>query len=232
MYDIHNNGAVPFKVTVNQGLVDVVCTSTGKQVLSIKNPKTVFIGESPITATTIHSDAYGPDFRGNSILVETNTKQYTYIGSSIYSFSTDQGIIMYVSEVGNNDVPYPYAIDGKGIYYLMLERVMIFSLPSESSFNPYSYLYAIGEPGNIVGLASEILGIQYLIGSDPDEQFRLSYDREPRRQYQCPWMHNLHAMTNTGELNSISEEEYVEMMKKLGRAFGLIPLSTHQLVPK
>ena len=34
-------------------------------------------------------------------------------------------IIKFVSPVGNNDVPYPYAVDQNNYYYLLIENVVI-----------------------------------------------------------------------------------------------------------
>ena len=54
--------------------------------------------------------------------------KYIYIGSEIYSFTTGNGkenaIVKYISPIGNNDVPYPYAISGK-YTYLMIEDVIL-----------------------------------------------------------------------------------------------------------
>jgi hypothetical protein len=47
-------------------------------------------------------------------------KNYTFIGGGVTSFITQALIVKYESPIGNNDVPYPYAID-----YLMIEGIMI-----------------------------------------------------------------------------------------------------------
>jgi len=61
--------------------------------------------------------------RGNTILLQTSKHAYTYIGDGIRSFSTkDEDVIQnYYSPVGNNAVPYPYAIGNKYVY-LMLDN--------------------------------------------------------------------------------------------------------------
>lgn len=59
---------------------------------------------------------------GNSILVELGPYHYMFIGWEIYEFFTEDPIVDYYSEVGNNDVPYPYAIGTKNIY-LMIENI-------------------------------------------------------------------------------------------------------------
>lgn len=74
---------------------------------------------------TVFSQGYGPEFDGNSILVHIKGCEYAYIGSKFYLFETDTPIVKYVSEVGNNDVPYPYAVDERGRFYLMVENVVL-----------------------------------------------------------------------------------------------------------
>jgi hypothetical protein len=60
-----------------------------------------------------------------------------YIGGCIYTFKTQEEIESYVSEMGNNAVPYPYATS-KTKTYLMLECVEI----NNRFINPYGVYYA------------------------------------------------------------------------------------------
>lgn len=62
---------------------------------------------------------------GNSILFRVNEK-YVYIGSEIYEFSPKAGdtIQKFYSDIGNSDVPYPYAI-GNTHVYILLDKVAI-----------------------------------------------------------------------------------------------------------
>lgn len=74
--------------------------------------------------------------------VHTKGCEYAYIGSKFYFFETDSPIVEYVSEVGNNDVPHPYAVDERGRFYLMVENVVLSKLyPSET--DPYGAFYQI-----------------------------------------------------------------------------------------
>ena len=70
---------------------------------------------------TKFSLGYGEKFDGNSILLKLSKNKYVYIGSLIYSFNAYNEITTFISPVGNNDVPYPYAIDEKNNYYLLSE---------------------------------------------------------------------------------------------------------------
>jgi hypothetical protein len=146
MYLIHDNGWRPFLVSILNGRVGVytsreelpdkvhhltferkninnVAHYYNNEILSFK-PKSIFIGKSPKNYMT-KSEAYGPNFLGNSILLNIKDKEYVYIGETIYKFQAYDDIVSYVSPIGNNDVPYPYAIDKSGNYYLMIQDVVV-----------------------------------------------------------------------------------------------------------
>lgn len=89
----------------------------------IPNPGRMFIGHSPKNKMTEFSGAYGPEFLGNSILVHKKDLDYVCIGSDIFEFTALDRIVEYVSPVGNNGVPYPYAVDTKGRHYSMLHEL-------------------------------------------------------------------------------------------------------------
>ena len=218
VFRIHDNGGTPFIVTVKPGRVTVVETTNNTVVLEIVDAAKVFIGESPVTDMTTFSEGYGPAFRGNSILVQNDGCKYTYIGERIYSFRSDFEIVKYISEVGNSNVPYPYAVDSNGNFYLMIEDVVLKHLDVAYHADPYRYLYEImGEP------TARVLGFEYFVGTDPDEYFTPSYTPHPRRSYHYPWMANLHAVTHSHQY-PVSENDYVVMMEELANAFSLRPL--------
>lgn len=76
------------------------------------NPISIFIGKSSLNDMTNFSGGHGDKYDGNSILLRIGDKtefRYLFIGSDIYEFTTDEIITKYVSSVGNNQVPYPYA---------------------------------------------------------------------------------------------------------------------------
>ena len=77
----------------------------------------VWIGKSP--RKTEYYNTYGPKFEGNTILFHIGNRKYMYVGESVKLFQTQSPIVHYVSPVGNNDVPYPYAVDDTGVYYLL-----------------------------------------------------------------------------------------------------------------
>ena len=64
---------------------------------------------------------YGPEFDGNSILIHVHENEYIFVGHRIFSFRPAFPIVDFKSPVGNNDVPYPYALasrDAHRRYYL------------------------------------------------------------------------------------------------------------------
>lgn len=100
----------------------------------------IWIGKSPKNEMTTFSGGHGPRFDGNSILLRVGETKYVSIGWEIYSFQTTNPIVKYVSPVGNNGVPYPYAIDSKNMYYLLIDQVKL-EVPREYANDPYEYLY-------------------------------------------------------------------------------------------
>ena len=132
-YEIHYNGSMPFFVEVAGTSVRVLKNmNTFKIIRGVyidikKEPKELFkihvekvlLGKKP---------PYG-DYTfetGNSILLKINEKKYRFIGSRIYDFNLVKGdtLLSFYSGIGNNDVPYPYAI-GKTHVYIFLDKVAI-----------------------------------------------------------------------------------------------------------
>jgi hypothetical protein len=136
-YEIHDNGGRPFTVEINGLRVSVFKNMDeyelqGKQFVTIPKPRKhlfdftaneVFLGKKSPTGGY---DGLKPkDAEGNSILLHVGEK-YVYIGSEIYEFSLRAGdtIEKYYSDIGNSDVPYPYAV-GRTHVYIMLDEVAV-----------------------------------------------------------------------------------------------------------
>ena len=136
-YQIHDNGGRPFSVEITGRKVSVSMTKVdfvkidGKFKDIVHPPKHLF----DFTANEIFIGKKSPgggydglkpkEAEGNSILLRVGEK-YVYIGSEIYEFSPKAGdsIQKYYSDVGNSDVPYPYAV-GKTHIYIMLDKVAV-----------------------------------------------------------------------------------------------------------
>ena len=98
-----------------------------KKVYTFKTDK-MFIGLSPLTVMRPSEIEKGYTWRypitkrfnsvGNSMLFKRKgTNTYVHVGTHISEFKPNAKIVEYVSVVGNNDVPYPYAIDDEGNLY-------------------------------------------------------------------------------------------------------------------
>ena len=104
-------------------------------------PTKIFIGKS-VEGPLTRAYEYGRDFDGNTILLEIGPKRYVWIGSDgIYEFQAKAEIVEFQSPVGNNDVPYPFAIDKNHNYYLLLESVIVSNIPENT--DPYTYYYDV-----------------------------------------------------------------------------------------
>lgn len=89
-------------------------------------PLEIFIGKSPKNTSRVQfSEAYGKKFDGNTILLNMGDNEYIFINRNIESFKAKSKIISYVSPIGGSGVPFPYAIDEKGNFYLLIEDDII-----------------------------------------------------------------------------------------------------------
>jgi hypothetical protein len=145
-YDIHNNGARPFFVEVEGNTVTIwknMNTTIKKdgEYIEVKKPekkiktltaKEIFLGKKSKTGLT-------PSPKGNTILLKLSDTRYIWIGSIVAEFDVMKGdhIVDYFSDIGNSDVPYPYAV-GENNVYLVTENVAV----DKSVFDFKKDLYA------------------------------------------------------------------------------------------
>jgi len=220
VYYTHHNGGRPYKVIINLNNIQVFdnYSENQKLLLSFENTKHIFVGESPKTPTTEFSNGYGDKFLGNSILVRLKDDNYYFIGHSIFKFTTENQIVKYVSEVGNNDVPYPYAIDSKGRYYLMIEDIILEKITDEFKDDPYDRYYRMN--------LNDVTNISHLTGinNGEKEKYNLTFQTNPRQHYQYDWMKDLHAIKEIepGEFKEypLSEDDYVQIMDEIAGKCG------------
>jgi hypothetical protein len=141
-YYIHDNRSRPFKVEINGNNIQVFKYITDDAYEEYnKNNYTKLSLELKTDEIFIGKDKNDPKNKGNSILVRKGDEYY-YIGDSIYKFKPNDAIIKYVSPVGNNDVPYPYAV-GEDNIYLMIENIYFdkYILPQHT--DPYEFYYEL-----------------------------------------------------------------------------------------
>ncbi len=164
-YFIHHNYSNPFLVYVCKNNVDIYGKSNKYYIddqiyksnfpwmyinlIKSYKPLKIFIGKSPINKMTKFSKGYGPKFDGNTILLYLGNDNYIFIGSEIKLFKNKSKIEKYISPIGNNDVPYPYAIDENNDYFLMIENKVIKNIPKKYKNDPYDFYYGNKNINNI-----------------------------------------------------------------------------------
>ena len=168
IYLIHENGGRPYKVEINnetnivniykyekqqelenqnfkestvlpQILNDLKTLKYEDSPVVTVTAKKIFIGKSPYNEQTAYSGGHDEYFDGNTILLKLEKNKYMFICYEIFTFDSFYGIKEFVSPVGNNDVPYPYAIDKQNNYYLLINDV-VFNLTDKVE-DPYRYYY-------------------------------------------------------------------------------------------
>ena len=117
-YYIHDNGGRPFKVIANKQGISIYGVCINKEEDSPEYPKLIkhitnFLGYWS------GFDSSSEEMHGNSLLIQLTKTKYIHIGMIIYSFETDSEILDFISPVGNNDVPYPIALDKDNVYFMM-----------------------------------------------------------------------------------------------------------------
>lgn len=121
----------------------------GRRVLRLSSIDKIFYGDSPKCELTKVNKTYGKAYRENTYLFCTHKgkHEYIFVGHVVMKFNTHGPVVKYVSPMGPNDVPYPYAVCA-GVAYLMLEKVCV---PYAPGTDPYDIFYedeSVGVPFN------------------------------------------------------------------------------------
>jgi hypothetical protein len=230
-YDIISNYDKPYRVYVEADTVTVCplkynyesrqyveCDATHRW----DGVHTIFIGKSPYCAMTAHSGAYGEEYDGNNILIRpTAEKTYIHIGGRITTFRARNVIETFVSPIGNNELPYPYAIDSKGWQYLVAESVRT-RIALHAGDDPYAKYYA--------ARAIEAYPIWY-IGEQKCDM--LKYDPNPKhrfkalRRYVPEGPADIYVCTHDSpEKIHLNRDAYVRIMKEYGVQMNFHLLNT------
>ena len=236
-YYIHDNGGRPFMVETNNttGVVNVYKRLEGdkyaKEPLKTFTAQHIFVGKSPLNKMTKFSSGHGKAFEGNTLLLHIDDKNYVYIGREIFSFKSLAKITKYLSPVGNNDVPYPYATDENGKTYLISEGVVLDNFQKNSVYDdPYDYYYHASLITADIGflppkqpiLTNELNIVDFYIG---DDQYSMRYRPNPAKEYDrvIPELGTaMYIVTkeSKGVKKLLSKNEYVKFIKKFGKQLG------------
>jgi len=128
IYEIIDNGGIPFLVFDYGDHADIYNQHYDEgtnqyevqgKIMEIKYIS-IFVGDNDLNDPEY--DLEKGSGKGNTVILQTGKDKYTYIGREIKSFTTKDGDVIqkYYSPVGNNAVPYPYAV-GQKYVYLMLD---------------------------------------------------------------------------------------------------------------
>ena len=227
-YFVHDNGDRPFLVNVSDDQTEVLIYKENRDdevdpwswkaeksnytvLVGKYRPLKVWIGTSRKSAMTRFGGGFGAKYNGNTILLQLTKLRYLFIGGYITEFSSSSEIVKYFSPVGNNDVPYPYAVDSGNRYYLLVEDVILDNPPRNK--NPYYYYY-----DNNDLTACQFDGIQeYYIDGD---KYMMSYHPSgPRRPENME-------IVKGGKKIKLTRGMYLSLMEKFGRKMGFSPLET------
>jgi len=161
VYFTHDNGGRPFKVIITGRKIDIyearypdwdlpdkyqdLIHYEYRRTYQVPPKGKIFIGDDPENIYKSRPD-YLKEWLGNSILAELSPGRYLFIGESVFEFRTangNSGITLFRSPVGNNDVPYPFAMDDEYIY-LLIENVRVAKTNidlNQKPFDPYTQYY-------------------------------------------------------------------------------------------
>ncbi len=230
MVEIENDNVKVFKPNDENHVLynQLVCEYT---------PLKIFIGLSPKIRMTVMSGYFGM-YDGNSILLHINNDdndndndeyKYVFICNEIFSFTTKLKILSYVSPIGDNCVPYPYAVDKDRNFYLMVENVCV-SLNSSNDSNPYDYYYHIMYI-IVDQIHSMMDNIQdFYIGRAPQD---LYYSPAPHQNYQRLTNYGAKKMyvVKTGKQKEIlTKNQYIDLMERFGEMIHCSPLRNRKII--
>lgn len=233
VYLTHDNRARPFEVRVGMKTVTVALASERHPAETAREeelwkktftPSETFVGRSDLNNMTSFSGGHGAYFDGNSFLLGIGELEYVFIGHEIFSFKALDGIVEYHSPVGNNDVPYPWAVDRAGNIYLLLEKIVL--TPSEEKTaackapqDPYDWYYAANKiPSSVFEfyLGEETTIYNFTYYTDPEK----NYDRFlAREEWGSVWV-----KYPGEEKRALGKEEYCMLIHDLGKEKGFMPL--------
>ncbi|HNF23737.1 MAG TPA: hypothetical protein PKV80_04680 [Leptospiraceae bacterium] len=250
VYYTHENGGRPFKVEIlskNEVLIYKLDLSVDnnpsfeseaelvfeKKPLFKYHPEKIFIGKSPETPSTLALGTAGAEWDGNTNLLQMENGSYVYVGGCIFSFQPIAEITEFVSPMGNNDVPYPWAKDKKGNYYLPIEDTVLLQVPKGTE-DPYTWFYENAQriyssSKEVVLPRPEFEGIKHwYLGK---EKWNIFWSHNPEWSFDAlteDGKVKMSVETTDGKKKKITKEDYVSLNDKFGKELGLESIKKHK----
>lgn len=240
IYLTHDNRGRPFEVRVGTKTVTVSRTTdtvAGDTMVEEKpwsktfTTSQTFVGRSKLNKMTSWSGGAGPYFDGNSFLLCTGELEYVFVGHEIFSFKSLDPIVKYCSPVGNNDVPYPWAVDRAGNVYLMLDKVVMLASAERDAAckapnDPYTCYYYDQRKWSDAPF-------EWFLGEE-EQPHEMSYTAFPQKRHAGlvdgnPWSSMSIKYPNEGK-RLLEEEEYCKLMKELGEAKRFQPMEEVEMI--
>lgn len=230
-YQTHDNGGRPFTVEIDRDqVVKIYRNIYDEKTETIEmapdpfltyRPSKVWVGRSPFNRMTSFSGGHGPRFDGNSFLFQVGPRRYIFVGDRIFSFSASSPIVKFVSPVGNNDVPYPYAFDSRGWCYLMPEDVKV-QVPPDQTDDPYDYYYESGVQNITDRRHQPFQGITRFFRNNRSQQ--LHYQEHPAETFDR-WTKQgryvLSVKKQDGTRVILDRPFFVKLMREYGKHAGI-----------
>jgi hypothetical protein len=243
-YNTHDNYGRPYKVVINYDNFVSVYKNDTNETLFNKKVNKVFVGKSPINEMTKFSGGHGKDFDGNSFLLELDDDSYQHIGRDIFTFNSYNKIVKYVSPIGNNDVPYPYAIDSDGNIYLLIEDVVLINTNQFKQLNttkyddPYDYYYNLDliteDCGRVPPQIPDIKKLDEFKEYNNikeyyhnGEKYTLRYKTNPENYYNDG--DQVYLVYENGEQKYLTKEDFIKLHEQFGMLIGFRKLLNKEI---
>ena len=77
-----------------------------------------------------------------NVLFKIEEKKYIHVGEKLFSFETKDGIVKYSSQLGFNDIKFPFAHGKENIYFMLRQKyIPIQEFKNSTVKNEYPFLY-------------------------------------------------------------------------------------------
>lgn len=207
--DDENAESLPFGVTSHDFDLD-------RPLLDHFRVEDFFVGRSDLNEMTLRSYGFGPAFDGNAILLKVAKKgvEYIFVGKEMFSFTAKSEIVSFASPIGNSSVPYTYAVDASGRYYLFFQKVVLEEVPEDYDEQPHTYFYEEMK-FNKCSFQLRYAGIEVR-------------EKKPFTQKQNPRCEKI----VDGKSQIVSPEEFEKLLRKWFRAHGISTLQCTEIKSK